>query len=66
MWVCGRGNVEQGAREFFLTFFPGGGREILREILDVILRKILREILRDILREIPGTDRIKKYCSMTF
>lgn len=35
MWVCGRGNMEQGAREFFLTFFPGGGREILGEILKV-------------------------------
>ena len=36
MCVCGRGNVEQGAREFFLTFFPGGGREILGEILEVL------------------------------
>ena len=36
MWVCGRGNVEQGAREFFLTFFPGGEREILGEILKVL------------------------------
>ena len=36
MWVCGRGNMEQGAREFFLTFFPGGGREILGEILEVL------------------------------
>ena len=36
MWVCGRGYVEQGAREFFLTFFPGGGREVLGEILEVL------------------------------
>ena len=27
--------MEQGAREFFLTFFPGGGREILGEVLGV-------------------------------